>query len=75
VASGSLHNLNLSYDITQCALVEQKPQGQEVRQCVFQLIAEPGSVMPYWEYSLQVERKYHISYLREGKLTKEYLSK
>ena len=46
----------------------------EYRQCVFQIIAQSLSQEP-WLYTLYAQRRYHLNYLKENKMVKEYLTK
>lgn len=70
--------INMEYDIYKCPIVEKRTYEDrrtlEFRQCAFQIIAQSLSNQP-WIYSIYAERKYHLSYLKENKMVKEYLPK
>ena len=71
-----LINVNLSYDISKCSLVEKGEKGKQVRECSFQIVTRGDKeAEEVWAYTIQVQRKFHMAYLREGKITKQYLAK
>ena len=69
---------SMAYDAGHCSLVasvhEKGGRTSNSRHCVYQIVAVGTSDEP-WIYSIFAQRKYHISYLQEGVITKEYLSK
>ena len=54
VSSGSLLNINLSYDITKCSLVEKDEAGKEVRECAFQIVTRGQFSDQSWDYSMEI---------------------
>jgi len=70
--------INMQYDISNCPTIDSRKNEQNqtihYKQCAFQIIAQSLSTAP-WVYNIYAERKYHLNYLKENKMVKEYLAK